>query len=163
MKKDIRSFGFVLLLSVFSLIGCNENKVYDSYRDLEDGVWNIDTLPTFDFNIENASISHNIYYNVRYAASYPYYNLYLKYYLEDSTGSIIDSELQEVLLFDKKTGEPLGDGLGDIIDREVLIFDKFSFPADGSYSFKVKQFMRTENLPGIMSFGLRIDKVLPKE
>ncbi|MFY0651024.1 MAG: gliding motility lipoprotein GldH [Cyclobacteriaceae bacterium] len=153
IKTALISFSLALIL-----FGCNPNKIYDDYVDLENSVWNVDTLATYDFEIPNLSDAYDISYNVRYADMYPYYNIYIKYYLEDSSKNIIKSELQEILLFDKKTGIPLGDGIGDIIDREVLIFKDFDFPYAGKYRFRVKQFMRVENLPGIMSFGLRIDK-----
>lgn len=140
------------------ITACDQNKIYDTYVDLEDSIWHQDTLTSYNFSIEDAALDYDISYNIRYAEVYPYYNIYVKYYLEDSTSTIIQSELQEIILFDKKSGTPLGNGLGDIFDRQVLIFENFKFPADGNYTFKIKQFMRTENLPGIMSFGLRIDK-----
>lgn len=150
-----------LLLAIGLMImitACDQNKIYDNYVDLKDSIWHQDTLTNYNFSIEDAKLGYDISYNVRYADLYPYHNIYVKYYLEDSTSTIIQSELQEIILFDKKSGTPLGDGLGDIFDRQVLIFENFKFPVKGNYTFKIKQFMRTENLPGIMSFGLRIDK-----
>lgn len=153
----------IILILAMMFASCDQNKVYDTYVDLENGIWKVDTLPTYNFEIEDETVAYNISYNIRYAEVYPYYNLYMKYFLEDSLNNIIGSELQEILLFDKKTGTPLGEGLGDIFDREVLIFEDFKFPARGNYTFKVKQFMRVDNLPGIMSFGLKIDKPVNEE
>ncbi len=82
----------------------------------------------------------------------------MKYYLEDSAGVMLSSELQELILFDKKTGEPLGEGLGDLFDRGVPVFEDQKFPYAGEYNFKVKQFMRMEALPGILSFGLKVQQ-----
>ena len=148
----------IILIAAIMFSSCDQNKVYDTYVDLENSIWNVDTLPTYNFEIENENQKYNISYNIRYADVYPYHNFYMKYFLEDSSKNIIDSELQEIILFDKKTGTPLGDGLGDIFDREVLVFEGFKFPSKGKYTFKVKQFMRVDNLPGIMSFGLKIDR-----
>jgi gliding motility-associated lipoprotein GldH len=147
-----------LLVSVALISACDQNKIFDTYVEIDDGIWHEDTLPTYNFDITDPTIDYNLSYNVRYSDAYPYYNIYIKYYLEDSTSTIIKSELQEIILFDKKSGTPLGDGLGGIFDREVLIFEDLKFPEKSNYSFKVKQFMRTENLPGIMAFGLKIDK-----
>ena len=58
--------------------------------------------------------------------------------------------------FDKKTGKPLGDGLGDLFDRSISIFENQQFSYVGDYTFKVKQFMRMEYLPGVHSFGLKV-------
>lgn len=155
--SNTKNFFLAIVLMVI-ITACDQNKIYDTYVDLEDSIWHQDTLTSYNFSIEDAALDYDISYNIRYAEVYPYYNIYVKYYLEDSMSTIIQSELQEIILFDKKSGTPLGNGLGDIFDRQVLIFENFKFPADGNYTFKIKQFMRTENLPGIMSFGLRIDK-----
>ncbi len=137
---------------------CNQNKIYDSYQDIENSIWHVDSLLVFDIVIPDSSLSYNLNYNIRYTLNYPYYNLYTSYYLEDSLGTQISSELQEIILIDKKTGEPLGEGLGDLFDREILIFEHLKFPYSGPYQFKVKQFMRPKELFGVVSFGVKIEK-----
>ncbi|MEP2026295.1 MAG: gliding motility lipoprotein GldH [Reichenbachiella sp.] len=141
-----------------SIMACSSNTVIDEQSDIQEGLWHLDSLVAFQFEIEDTTSAYQIQYNVRYSVNYPYYNLFLKYYLEDSTGEILSSELQELILFDKKTGEPIGEGLGDLFDRGVPVFEDQKFSYAGSYSFKVKQFMRMEQLPGILSFGLKIQK-----
>lgn len=153
-----------LFFAIITIIGsvcfsCNQNKIFDDYSEIPSGVWSQDSLVNFNFNVPKNSVDYSINYNIRYAISYPYYNLYISYYLEDSVGNIISTELQEIILFDKKTGEPIGDGLGDLYDLKVESFKKVSFPYSGEYKFKVKQFMRTNDLSGIMSFGLMVDKL----
>jgi gliding motility-associated lipoprotein GldH len=158
MNQTVFKTGLLMTCVGILCLACNPNKVYDQYVDLHENTWHVDSIPSFEFEIADHQQSYDIYYNVRYADFYPYYNVYVKYYLEDSAGNAVSSDLQELLLFDKKTGKPLGDGLGDIIDRQILVFDGHKFPMSGKYTMKVKQFMRTEELPGILSFGLRIDR-----
>lgn len=152
----VRGIG-ALILVVVVLSGCDSNKVYDDYVDIDSSVWHQDSLVSFELDIQDNQLEHAVQYNVRYITGYPFYNLFVTYYLEDSTGNIIDSELQEFPIFDKKTGTPMGDGLGDIFDHQVEVFNDYKFPYNGSYTFKVKQFMRPVELPGVMSFGLRIE------
>ena len=148
---------FPVVLFVFSiLISCSESVVIEEYKDIPNGIWHVDSLASFEFEIEDTLTWYDINYNVRYAADYAYFNLYVTYYIEDSIGSIVESELQNLVLFDKKTGEPLGQGLGDLYDREIPIFQKYRFKKSGKHFFKVKQFMRIEELPGILAFGVRI-------
>lgn len=154
----IKIFVTASVLFIMALaVGCSGNRIYDDYVDLNQGIWHVDSLASFEFNVPSDTSNYQLSYNIRYAAGYPFYNLYITYYLEDSVGRTISSELQEIILFDKKTGKPLGDGLGDLFDREVIIFDGLKFPYQGKYSYKIKQFMRTEELPGIMSLGLKIE------
>ncbi len=148
----------IFLLIAFFGMSCGKTIVIEEYQDITAGVWSVDSLASFDFVVEDTTLNYEIAYNVRYASTYPYYNLYVTYYLEDSTGNVLATELQDLTLFDRKSGEPLGEGLGDLFDREILIFDNYTFKTPAKYSFKVKQFMRMEELPGILSFGLRISE-----
>ncbi|MDW3208260.1 MAG: gliding motility lipoprotein GldH [Reichenbachiella sp.] len=157
MLKSIYQFLIVFSVSL-SMVACGDKTVINEQSDIQEGLWHLDSLVSFQFEIEDTTSIYQVQYNVRYAVDYPYYNLFLKYYLEDSAGEMLSSELQELVLFDKKTGEPLGEGLGDLFDRAVPVFEDQKFPYAGVYNFKVKQFMRMENLPGILSFGLKVQK-----
>lgn len=157
MLKSISHLLIVLGIAA-AIPACSSSTVIDEQSDISEGLWHLDSLVVFQFDVEDTTAAYEVQYNVRYAVNYPYYNLFLKYYLEDSTGAILSSELQELILFDKKTGKPMGEGLGDLFDRSVPVFDNKKFSYAGSYTFKVKQFMRMEQLPGILSFGLKIQQ-----
>lgn len=148
----------VWILVIAILSSCKSDVIYDSYHDIPEGIWHVDSLASFDFEIEDPSLDYDISYHVRYAGDYSFYNLYVTYYLTDSVENILSEELQNLTLFDKKTGEPLGSGVGDLYDREIPIFTKHKFKTAGDYSFKIKQFMRMEQLDGITSFGLKVVK-----
>lgn len=148
----------LLIVVAVGIFACSDNTVIDAQSDIKEGLWHLDSLVAFRFDIEDTTALYQVQYNVRYALQYPYYNLYLKYYIEDSTGEILSSELQELILFDKKSGSPMGEGLGDLFDRSIPVLDSQRFAYPGAYTFKVKQFMRMEELPGILSFGLKIEK-----
>ena len=155
MKTHLMRIFTIAIIAIIA-VACNNGVVYDGYHDIPDGVWKVDSLASFDFEIEDNTKGYDLSYNVRYAVEYPYYNIYVTYYLVDSTESIVAEELQNLSLFDKKTGEPLGSGVGDLFDREIPIFENYMFESTGKHSFKVKQFMRMEELPGIMAFGLKV-------
>ncbi len=154
---------FVCLMFVLmSISSCDFDKIYDDYVDLENQVWHVDSLPHFQFEVEDASKSYQIEYKVRYALGYPYQNLYVTYYLEDDDDNLISSDLQEIILFDSKTGEPKGSGLGDIFDHQVEGLPSVKFPKAGQYHFRLKQFMRQEELPFIISIGIAVTPVTPE-
>ncbi|UXX80582.1 gliding motility lipoprotein GldH [Reichenbachiella carrageenanivorans] len=157
MLKSI-TYLLIVLGVAAAVTACSSSTIIDEQSDISEGLWHLDSLVAFQFEVEDTTAAYEIQYNVRYAVNYPYYNLFLKYYLEDSTGDVLSSELQELILFDKKTGKPMGEGLGDLFDRAVPVFENKKFAYSGSYTFKVKQFMRMEQLPGILSFGLKIQQ-----
>jgi gliding motility-associated lipoprotein GldH len=149
----------ILLFGLFiGLSACDTNAVYKSIEDLDDGKWFIKTVPTFDFEIKDFNASYNIYYYVRNSRDYPYYNLYLTHYLTDTKGKKLSVVLDQVDLFDPKTGKPLGSGLGDIYDHKILVMKNYHFPANGKYKMQLKQYMRQDPLPNILSIGIAIEK-----
>ncbi len=159
-KRKAASLFLVLALGVVCW-ACDPNRVYEHYHDIPKNQWFIDSVQTYTFTIEDPAIAYNVYYNVRNSISYPYYNLFVTYSLTDKQGKQLSSQLQELMLMDAKTGKPLGDGLGDIFDHQVISLSNYKFPAKGTYTFKIKQYMRKDPLPEIMSMGIRVEKVNP--
>lgn len=153
----MKYFLYSLIIALFCA-GCDPDRVYEQNYIIEDNKWYIDTIPSFTFTIEDTTQPYNIYYNVRNAVSYPYYNLYVTYYLLDSQGNQLSARLQELMLMDAKTGKPLGDGLGDIFDHQILSLQNYKFKQKGDYTFKIKQYMRQDPLPDIMSIGIRVEE-----
>ncbi len=145
---------FILLL----IMGCDPNRVYEENKDISDAIWRLDDIHSFNFNIEDSNLTYGLHFNIRSTLSYPFQNIYVQYNLKDSTNNILKSELKEFSIFDLKTGEPLGDGLGDLFDNRFPIIDAQKFDYPGRYSVDFQQFMRLDSLPMIVSVGLRVDK-----
>jgi len=148
---------FTLSLLFVLVIGCDSSHIYEDYEDLPDAFWHVDSIKRFTFEIEDSTRSYNLKATIRNASSYPFYNLYYQYSLTDSLDSIVFTELKEVELFDPKTGQPYGSGLGDLFDHSISLQEDFQFPYSGSYSIKLQQFMRMDTLPFILSVGARVE------
>ena len=148
-----------------SLWYCTPRDDFKAIHDLKGSEWPIDSLHEFTFTIEDASKSYDIYYLIRNATAYPFYNLYIKRTLTDSTGKEMSKSMDELLLFEAKTGVPLGDGLGDIFDHKFKIasLSNYRFPKPGVYTFGVEQYMRQDPLLGIMSVGVSIEPTNSKQ
>ncbi|MCS6821598.1 MAG: gliding motility lipoprotein GldH [Microscillaceae bacterium] len=149
---------FLLLVS-YCLLSCNPNNLYEKNIEIRNAQWFADSAYTFSFNIQDVKAKYNIYYNIRNTLKYPYYNLYVTYYLENSQKQVIATELQNIFLMDAKTGEPFGEGLGDIFSHELLAIANYQFKQKGKYTFKIKQYMRQDPLPEILTIGIRVEKV----
>ena len=153
MKRLTGLFCLTLLL-----FGCDTNAVYKAYEDIDEGKWYVKNAPSFTFEIEDASIPYNIYYNLRNSLSYGYYNLYVTRYLRDATGKEIESRLDELLLMDPKTGKPNGDGIGDLYDHKFLMKRNYRFPKPGKYTMQLRQYMRQDPLLHVESVGITVEK-----
>jgi gliding motility-associated lipoprotein GldH len=139
---------------------CGSGQVYEQNTDLKNAHWFVDSVLVYQFEIKEVDSRYNLLYNIRNTLNYPYYNLYVTYYLEDSQGKQISTELQNITLMDAKTGKPFGSGLGDTFSHQLEVpnLTNFKFPKAGKYTFKIKQYMRQDPLVGMVSFGLRVEK-----
>lgn len=161
MKVYFLSVGRLVLLVAF-LYSCGSNSVFEAKKDFKKNRWPKTEPVLFDFKIEDASADYDLAYFVRNSLDYPYQNIYLQYYLEDSVGNILSKNLNNVELFNSKTGKPLGDGLGDTYDLEKTFLNNFRFPEPGSYRLRIDQYMRQDTLEHIHSIGFVVRKN-PKE
>jgi gliding motility-associated lipoprotein GldH len=148
---------------IFLSISCDKKTVFNQNKDFKNAKWFIKEECTFDIVINDPSKPFKLYYNVRNNLTYPYYNLYVTRYLYDEKGKKIEEKLDEIILADEKTGKPLGTGLGDIFDHKVLVSKNYTFPAKGKYKMVVKQFMRQNPLPDVLSFGIALEKEITEK
>lgn len=148
-----------LLLPLLALLtACDPNRVFEQNIDFPDYSWDVQQKPSFTFQIPDTAARYNLYFNVRNASAYGYYNLYLKQTLTGPAGPVGQPRLHELILMDPKTGEPRGSGTGDIFDHQVLALPKVKFPRPGPYTLTLEQYMRQDKLPGLMAVGLRVAK-----
>lgn len=152
MRFFLSLVGLVVLLS-----GCDVNRVYEKNTDLTNRVWLEDSVVAFDVRLADASLPYTIYANVRNGSSYPFYNLYMQYSIIDSTGREVKKNLENLILFKPKTGEPYGSGLGDVFDHQIPILKNYYFPDVGNYTVRMQQYMRRDTLEEIYSVGVRVE------
>jgi len=150
-----------LVFTVF-LFSCDNQVVFENNNDIEGADWKKQDTLAYEFEIEDVNLTYDLSYNVRYSNDYPFYNLFTKYWLFSTSGSVLKTMAipEDMYLFDVKTGVPNGSGLGDMYDQRISFLKNYKFPAKGKYKIKVVQYMRDEPLPGINSFGIRVEKAL---
>ncbi|QSE98504.1 gliding motility lipoprotein GldH [Fulvivirga lutea] len=157
----MKYFYLLVILAVFS--ACDENRVFEQNADLDNKIWMADSTLNFQFNVPKLDEEYNLYFNIRNTVAYPYENIYITYSLSDTLNNQLKKELVNYNLFDPKTGEPYGDGLGDVFDHQLILLENFKFEQPGPYKFQLQQYMRMDSLPEIISAGIRVEKVvLPK-
>ena len=152
------------LAAAFTLSACDPNRVYEENIDLKSPtgdpyVWDVQQRPSFTFAIADTAARYDVYFNVRNAADYGFYNLYLKHTLTGPDGRVVGQPLlHQMIVLDPKSGEPLGSGSGDIYDHQFLALRKVHFARPGNYKVTLEQYMRQNQLPGIMSVGISVLK-----
>lgn len=149
-----------IIIIGLTMVSCDSSRVYGDFHDMENAFWPLDSVQRFTFTIEDTTRKYNLLATFRNSSSYPYYNIYFKYTLEDTLGRIKKEELKEYHFFDPKTGEPLGSGLGDLFDHKVPLEDSLIFSNKGEYTLSLQQYMRMDTLPFIISVGARVEYVI---
>ncbi len=157
LKMKVRPI-FTSITIAFLLYSCGSNKVYDTMVDLEDNEWPENKELSYTVDITDIASPYTIYYTARYNNDYPYYNLYITRFICDSAGKMLTKKLQNMDLFDSKTGMPYGGGIGSWKDFTILSEQKYKFPYKGKYIIKARQYMRQDTLKGIAAFGYKIEK-----
>ena len=154
-------FKKISLIAIIAFcFSCETEGIYKGIEDIKDAKWFLKQTTNFTVEIKDETLPYNVFYYVRNSLSYPYYNLYLKQDLTDAAGNPLNlPKLKELILFDPKTGKPLGDGLGDIFDHKIMVLQDFKFPKKGKYTLKLTQDMRQDPLLGIMSVGMSVENV----
>lgn len=148
---------WILASLLFIVSGCDNNKVFEGKKDFSEKYWVFNNPAEFEFEINNTDKNYNLLVNIRNTAKYQYQNIYLQYYLEDSTGRLLSKELKNIKLFNSKTGVPLGKGLGDLYDIERTFIENYTFASNGKYKLRIDQFMRQDSLSEVLSVGLRVE------
>lgn len=136
------------------LSSCDANRVYENYRDFEDGSWKLEE--EVSFNIQEIQPQSTIpVVSIRYSKSYEFHNLYVRFVQKDSMASILQDTLVNIALFDSKTGRPVGKGFGNRHTvYDTLLGKRRIFPE--TTQITIWQYMRKDRLEGIESVGLKL-------
>lgn len=63
-----------------------------------------------------------------------------------------------MILFDEKNGKPIGNGISKTFILEEKIIENLFLKRNSSFSIHIYQMMREENLLGIKSVGVLVEK-----
>lgn len=150
----------MLLLTLTTFGSCDRAEVFEENRDLKDYAWRVTDKPAFPFAITDTAARYTVYLNLRTTASYPFSNLFVFLTLTAPDGQIA-SRLRHEMVVRDETGKPLGDGLGDIFDQQIVALRGVRFHQLGTYRAELEQNMRLGVLPDVMSVGMRIARETP--
>ena len=154
----------IFFLTVFMLISCDSDRIYDEYVSLSNSTWSKENTITFTFPIKDSINKKNLFINLRNNKDYGYSNLFLITQMNFPDGEIIIDTLEYDMA--DRTGKFLGEGFTDIKENKLFYKENITFPNTGEYTFKVRQAMRkngavggVEELEGITQVGFRIEKI----
>jgi len=137
-------------------MSCDRRGVYEESITTSNNSWNENDIAKFDVSIKDTMVYQNIYISIRNTTDYPNSNLYL-FVTTTSPAGFSNVDTLECLLADEQ-GNWLGKGFGFIRDNRVPYKHNIRFPIKGVYRFEIQQAMRTNELVGINSVGVRVER-----
>jgi gliding motility-associated lipoprotein GldH len=147
----------LVVVGAILIASCDSNKVYQDFTDFDQNFWHQDSVVNFRFKIEDTSQTYNLITLLRNSQQYPYHNMYYQYTLKDQNNEVLREELKQMFLFDPKTGAPNGGGVGDIFDNSQVVVENYTFPSAGEFEVSIRQYMRLDTLPFVLSVGWRVE------
>ena len=143
-------------LILFTSTCTNPNIIIYETHTIPGNKWNMNDTIRFKTNISDINSYYDCYLDIRNSGDYPFSNLYLFIKSKYPDGKYTLDTL-ECTLADNQ-GKWLGKGLGDIKESRLLLSKNLRFKQAGNYKFEIVQSMRTSDLKGIYSIGIKIQK-----
>jgi gliding motility-associated lipoprotein GldH len=151
----------LFILVFFSLIACDEKRVFDEYQSVGKE-WHKDSTVTFELPQLDAKKTYNLFVNIRDNDDYPFNNLFLIVSLEQPNRQVKVDTLEYQMTH--PDGTLLGEGFTDIKENKLFYKDKVSFTQKGVYKVHIKHAVRqtgkiegVPSLAGITDVGFRIE------
>jgi gliding motility-associated lipoprotein GldH len=146
-------------MSFFALLlfaGCNSKTYYVEVKQLPDEKWAVNKPLYYKMTIEDSMQYYNMYIQLRNTTDFETQNFYVFMKTKYPDGHTEQDTLGFILC--DKFGNWTGKGNGRLKDNKFLFQPKVRFPFNGEYIFTVTQGMRTDEVVGIESFGIVLEK-----
>jgi gliding motility-associated lipoprotein GldH len=149
---------FSILITLCGIAtSCQKDRVYEQYLSVNQNIWTDKDAKTFSLEISDTTQLYNLFLEVRNNNDYLYNNLWLGMQVVSPEGKIQTKEFS-VKLADEQ-GNWLGSGMGNLFDNQFMIAQNIHFPKKGNYTIKMEHIMRESKLEGILSIGIKLQKV----
>lgn len=151
-------FSLVILVFVlfFSMIGCQNDAIYEEFKPLSINGWDLHDTLDFQFEIKDISKKYNLYINVRHRDLFEYQNFYIKTFTQFPSGRIKEDILSIPL--SNEAGEWIGKCTGDVCFYRAPIISRFKFEEPGTYHIRLKHEMRVNDLENMIDVGLKLEE-----
>lgn len=142
---------------ICAFFGCRQIDLYEKNTVVPVNGWASADEATGAFEIKDTSSLYEMYLVLRHTDTYPKNNIWLSIGLQ-APGDSMSMQRVELPLGSDANGWD-GIGMGDIWEvRKNISNGPKRFIKPGLYHFRIRQIMREDPLPGVMSVGIRLEK-----
>ena len=155
-------FRMFFISAMFSFLGCTRSE-FLQFQEIKGG-WDLEHPIKFSFPTPESKNNHHVFLYIHNDHNYPFSNLFV------ITELTFPNQTKQIdtLQFEMATkeGASLGKGWLDVKEHKLWIYENIDLKQEGTYTFRVRQAMRTinsvagiEKLAGILDVGLGIESV----
>jgi gliding motility-associated lipoprotein GldH len=146
----------VIFLCIFFVSSCKQKPLYEQVIEISENSWNYKDSIKFDVFIKDTTAAYNLVLRVAHKDDFSFQNLYVKInsIMADgqSYSQIVSLNLQD------RYGRWEGKCSNSVCKADILLIDHIYFRIPGEYSFVISQFSRTDNLSGIQSLRMIVER-----
>lgn len=156
MITSIKKWGIIVCLLLI-LIRCGAKvQLFEKTATIPNQEWKSSYKPSFIFNIQDTTISYNIYFFIRHRTLYEFNNLWVNVLIKDNVRDKPDSIKYELTLANNNMGW-LGNTIGDVVDQYILLTTTPVRFHEGENEILIDQIMRQDPLKYVLNVGLRVE------
>ncbi len=152
MKKHL------IIASVFTalfLYGCGPGYLLNETHEFQDEQWTYADSLRFEFDVTDTTTIYNLYAEVNHSVEYGFQNIYTRIHTLLPNGQRL-TKLVSLELSDEY-GLWSGDCGSKKCHIQLPIQEGLYFNPPGHYTIIVEQFMRQDQLPGLLDFSLLVE------
>lgn len=151
---------FLLPLLALAFFACEPKAHFQQSYSFENDTWPYADTLNFTFQITDTTDLFNIALDVDHATTFPFQNLYVQFHTAFPSGLRL-SKLVSLELANK-AGVWFGRCNADDCQVRIPLQNDAFFNELGEYTITVEQYTRKQDLPGVSSVGLAIEKSTKK-
>lgn len=138
------------------LNACSSNSFYEKNSSIDDQLWFHRQVPEFEIHTIDSNQFFDIFVHLRHSSSYMYSNISL--IVEEVNPKKEEKAYRLEIELAETDGRWKGIGTGNVFSYEIPLLKNHPFSDTGTYSFKIKQNMNINPLPGILDVGIQAVK-----
>lgn len=162
MGQKNNNYWFIILFLIL-FISCDQNRVFDEYREL-DGSWSKNDTLHFEFEQKDTVNPYNLFLNVRNNNEYPFNNLFVIVSLKNPDNEVKIDTLEYQMA--NPDGSLMGNGFTDVKESKLWYQENFVFKKAGKYEIDIvhalresKEISGIDRVDGVTEVGFRIEKI----
>jgi len=155
----------ILICIALLFIGCDSDKVFDTYMAIPNHEWSSENHLKFEVNASDTISKHNVFIQLRNTDEFEFSTLFIIGKIKFPNGTQVIDTL-EYEMADVR-GKWLGTGYTSVKENKLFYKENIQFNQSGIYTFNLRQATRKmadvegkKPLKGVSDVGLRIEKIL---